>query len=120
MRSVVECIPNFSEGRNPAVVSLIREAIASVPTACVPNTHIDADHNRSVITFVAEPEQVVDAAVSAVRKASELIDLRIHHGEHPRLGATDVLPFVPISGVTMDKSLVLAPKAGGGILAGLP
>jgi len=112
MRSVVECIPNFSEGRNPAVVSLIREAIASVPTACVLDTHIDADHNRSVITFVAEPEQVVDAAVSAVRKASELIDLRIHHGEHPRLGATDVLPFVPISGVTMDQCVVLAHQAG--------
>jgi glutamate formiminotransferase len=79
------------------------------------DTHIDPDHNRSVITFVAEPERVVEAAVNAVRRASELIDMRVHQGEHPRLGATDVLPFVPIRGVTMDDCVRLAHEAGAAI-----
>jgi glutamate formiminotransferase/glutamate formiminotransferase/formiminotetrahydrofolate cyclodeaminase len=83
------------------------------------DTHIDPDHNRSVITFVAAPEHVVEAAVRAVKHASELIDMRTHSGEHPRLGATDVLPFVPISGVTMDDCVRLAHKAGGRIAHGL-
>ena len=99
---LVECVPNFSEGRNPEKVAQIAAAIAAVERACVLDTHIDPDHNRSVITFVASPETVVAAAVNAVRRASELIDMRTHHGEHPRLGATDVLPFVPVRGVTMD------------------
>jgi glutamate formiminotransferase len=76
------------------------------------DTHIDPDHNRSVVTFVASPEHVVDAAVRAVKHASELIDMRTHAGEHPRLGATDVLPFVPISSVTMDDCVRLAHEAG--------
>jgi len=76
------------------------------------DTHIDPDHNRSVITFVAPPETVVIAAVSAVRRASELIDMRAHQGEHPRLGATDVLPFVPVRRVTMDDCVKLAHEAG--------
>jgi glutamate formiminotransferase len=79
------------------------------------DTHIDPDHNRSVITFVAEPERAVEAAVNAVRRASELIDMRAHQGEHPRLGATDVLPFVPIRGVTMDDCVMLAHEAGAAI-----
>lgn len=83
-----------------------------MPTACVLDTHIDPDHNRSVITFVAAPEMVVAAAFEAVRLASELIDLRQHQGVHPRLGATDVLPFIPISGVTMDDCVALAHSAG--------
>jgi len=112
MQSLVECVPNFSEGRNPETVRLIAEAIAAVETACVLDTHIDPDHNRSVITFVAAPEKVVAAAVSAVRRASELIDMRSHWGEHPRLGATDVLPFVPVRGVTMDDCVRLAHEAG--------
>jgi glutamate formiminotransferase/glutamate formiminotransferase/formiminotetrahydrofolate cyclodeaminase len=76
------------------------------------DTHIDPDHNRSVITFVASPETVVAAAVNAVRRAAELIDMRTHQGEHPRLGATDVLPFVPVRGVTMDDCVRLAHEAG--------
>src|ERR1041384_2824880 len=109
---LVECVPNFSEGRRPERIRAIAEAIAGVESACVLDTHIDPDHNRSVITFVAAPERVVGAAVSAVRRASELIDMRAHQGEHPRLGATDVLPFVPISGVTMDDCVNLAHTAG--------
>lgn len=109
---LVECIPNFSEGRRPETVRLIADAIASVKPACVLDTHIDPDHNRSVITFVAPPETIVDAAVSAVRRASELIDMRTHSGEHPRLGATDVLPFVPLDGVSMDDCVRIAHEAG--------
>lgn len=109
---LVECVPNFSEGRRPEVVSLIAETIAAIETACILDTHIDPDHNRSVITFVASPAVVVDAAVNAVRKAAELIDMRTHVGEHPRLGATDVLPFVPVEGVTLDECAQLAHVAG--------
>jgi glutamate formiminotransferase len=112
MSRLIECVPNFSEGRKPETVRLIAEAITAVESTCVLDTHIDPDHNRSVITFVAEPEKIVDAAVSAVRRASELIDMRTHQGEHPRLGATDVLPFVPISGVTMDDCVRVAHEAG--------
>src|SRR4026209_1922148 len=112
MAALIECVPNFSEGRKPETVRQIAEAIAAVESACVLDTHIDPDHNRSVITFVAEPGKVVEAAVSAVRRASELIDMRTHWGEHPRLGATDVLPFVPVNGVTMDDCVRLAPEAG--------
>jgi glutamate formiminotransferase len=110
--ALVECVPNFSEGRRPDVVREIAEAIKAVEPACVLDTHIDPDHNRSVITFVAPPETVVAAAINAVRRASELIDMRTHHGEHPRLGATDVLPFVPVRGVTMDDCVRLAHEAG--------
>jgi glutamate formiminotransferase len=109
---LVECIPNFSEGRRPERVQLIADAITAVKPACVLDTHIDPDHNRSVITFAAPPETVVDAAVNAVRRASELIDMRTHQGEHPRLGATDVLPFVPLRNVTMDDCVRIAHEAG--------
>ncbi len=110
--SLVECVPNFSEGRRPEVVSQIAAAITDIKPACVLDTHVDPDHNRSVITFVAPPETVVEAAVNAVRRASELIDMRTHQGEHPRLGATDVLPFVPVRGVTMDDCVRIAHEAG--------
>jgi glutamate formiminotransferase len=83
-----------------------------VPTACVLDTHIDPDHNRSVITFVAAPEEIVEAAVRAVARAAELIDMREHTGVHPRLGATDVLPFIPISGVTLEDCAAIAHRAG--------
>ena len=112
MQRLVECIPNFSEGRKPETIARIVEAIESVETTCVLDTHIDPDHNRSVVTFVAAPDFIVDAAVKAVAMAAELIDMRIHRGEHPRLGATDVLPFVPISGVTLDDCVSLAHTAG--------
>ncbi|HLN99361.1 MAG TPA: glutamate formimidoyltransferase [Pyrinomonadaceae bacterium] len=109
---LVECVPNFSEGRNTKSVALLEEAIASVPTVCVLDRHSDPDHNRSVITFVAAPDMIVEAAFRAVRLAAALIDMRQHRGVHPRLGATDVLPFVPITGVTMDDCVSLAHQAG--------
>ncbi len=109
---LVECVPNFSEGRKPEVVARLSQAIQSVETACVLDTHIDPDHNRSVITFAAAPDFIVEAAVRGVALAAELIDMRIHAGVHPRLGATDVLPFVPISGVTMEDCARLAHQAG--------
>ena len=112
MQRLVECVPNFSEGRRPEVVQHIATAIAAVDTACVLDRHIDPDHNRSVITFVAAPEHAVGAAVAGVRRASELIDIRVHKGVHPRLGATDVLPFVPVRGVTIDDCVALAHQAG--------
>lgn len=90
----------------------IARAIESVKNATVLNRHLDADHNRSVITFVAEPEHVVEAALRAVATAAELIDLREHAGVHPRIGATDVLPFIPVSGVTMDECVKLAHHVG--------
>jgi glutamate formiminotransferase len=109
---LVECVPNFSEGRNTETVEQLARAIASVDTACVLDTHIDPDHNRSVITFVAAPEMIVEAAVRAVGLAAELIDMREHAGVHPRLGATDVLPFVPVRGVTMEECVAIAHQAG--------
>jgi glutamate formiminotransferase/formiminotetrahydrofolate cyclodeaminase len=112
MERLVECVPNFSEGRKAEVVERLARAIEEVAGVAVLDTHMDADHNRSVITFVAEASVVLDAAVRAVRLAAELIDLRHHTGEHPRVGATDVLPFVPVRGVTMDDCVELAHAAG--------
>jgi glutamate formiminotransferase len=111
-RPVVECVPNFSEGRRAEVVELIADAISAIPGAVVLDCHIDADHNRSVITFVGSPEAVSEAAFAAIAKAGELIDLNVHHGEHPRIGAADVVPFVPISGVTMEECVALARRLG--------
>jgi glutamate formiminotransferase len=112
MKPLIECVPNFSEGRKVETVERIAAAIRTVDSACILDTHIDADHNRSVITFVATPERVVDAALRAVATAAELIDMRTHRGEHPRLGATDVLPFVPIRGVTLEDCAAVAHVAG--------
>ena len=112
MRKIVECIPNFSEGRRPEVIDEIVAAIKNVPGAVLLDRESDADHNRSVVTFVAPPDRVVDAAIAAAKKAAELIDLNNHKGEHPRMGATDVIPFVPISGVTMDDCVELARQCG--------
>jgi len=109
---LVECVPNFSEGRNLETVERIAESIKRVPSACVLDRHIDPDHNRSVITFVASPEHIVAAAFAAVETAAQLIDMRKHTGEHPRLGATDVLPFVPIAGVTIDECVAFAHSVG--------
>lgn len=112
VQPLVECVPNFSEGRKPEIVQRIVDAIRVVDGACVLDTHIDPDHNRSVITFVAPPSMIVEAAFRAVARATELIDMRQHKGEHPRLGATDVLPFVPVWDVAMDECIQLAHQAG--------
>ena len=114
-RGLVECVPNFSEGRKSETLERLAQSIETVETACVLDTHMDADHNRSVITFVATPEMIVEAASRAVALATELIDMRQHSGQHPRLGATDVLPFVPLRGVTMSDCVELAHRAGARI-----
>jgi glutamate formiminotransferase/formiminotetrahydrofolate cyclodeaminase len=110
---IVECVPNFSEGRRPEVVARIVEAVDSVAGVAVLGTHSDADHNRSVVTFAGEPGAVVEAALRAASVAVELIDLRAHSGVHPRVGALDVLPFVPVRGVTLEDCIHLAHEAGG-------
>jgi glutamate formiminotransferase / formiminotetrahydrofolate cyclodeaminase len=112
MERIVECIPNFSEGRRAEVVDSIVAAIKSVQGVVLLDREMDSSHNRSVVTFVGEPEACVEAAVRAVGRAAELIDLTKHQGEHPRMGATDVIPFVPISKVTMDDCVKLAREAG--------
>jgi glutamate formiminotransferase/glutamate formiminotransferase/formiminotetrahydrofolate cyclodeaminase len=109
---LIECVPNFSEGRKVETIDRIAGSIESVAGAFVLGRHMDMDHNRSVITFVAAPEAIIAAAVRAVATAAELIDLRNHSGVHPRIGATDVLPFVPVSGVTMDDCIRIARATG--------
>lgn len=105
---IVECVPNFSEGRRPEVVAEIVAAIASVEGVKLLDYSSDASHNRSVVTFVGTPEAVEEAAFAGIARACDLIDMEQHHGEHPRLGATDVVPFVPIAGVTMSECVQIA------------
>jgi glutamate formiminotransferase/formiminotetrahydrofolate cyclodeaminase len=112
MKQIVECVANFSEGRRLEVVDAIAAAIAAVDQVYVLDRTSDPDHNRSVITFAGSPEPVVEAAFNAIASAAQLIDLDQHQGEHPRLGATDVVPFVPISEVTMDDCVMLARRLG--------
>src|SRR5437879_10127181 len=107
---LVEGVPNFSEGRDPATIDALRAAISGVPGVQLLDVQSDTSHNRSVFTFVAPPAAAVDAAFAAMRVATERIDLTKHSGEHPRMGATDVVPFVPVSGVTMDDCVSLARK----------
>jgi glutamate formiminotransferase len=112
MRTLVECVPNFSEGRDAAKVDAIVEAMLAVAGVSLLDREMDADHNRSVITLVGPKEAVGEAALRGVGKAAELIDLTRHQGAHPRLGAADVVPFVPIEGVTIDDCVALARQVG--------
>ncbi len=112
MRKIVECVPNFSEGRRKEVIDQIVEAIAIVPGVHVLDVQSDADHNRTVVTFAGEPEAVEEAAFRGIEKAAELIDMDLHRGEHPRMGAADVVPFVPIKGVTMEDCVAIAQRLG--------
>jgi glutamate formiminotransferase/formiminotetrahydrofolate cyclodeaminase len=112
MNRIVECVPNFSEGRRPEVVDAIVQAIASSPGVVFLDHEMDPDHNRSVVTFAGAPEAVIEAAVRGAAKAAERIDLTTHHGQHPRMGATDVVPFVPIEGVTLEDCAEFARIAG--------
>jgi glutamate formiminotransferase / formiminotetrahydrofolate cyclodeaminase len=105
---LVECVPNFSEGRDAATIEALRRALTGVPDVQLLDVQADAAHNRSVFTFVASPDAAVEAALAAMRVAAERIDLTKHRGEHPRMGATDVVPFVPIRDVTMDDCVALA------------
>jgi len=112
MARIVECVPNFSEGRNIKSINAIAGAISHVPGVKFISAEPDKDYNRTVVTFVGEPAAVVEAAFQGTKKASELIDMAQHKGEHPRLGATDVVPFVPVSGVTMKECVDLAHEFG--------
>ncbi|MDI6788887.1 MAG: glutamate formimidoyltransferase [Planctomycetota bacterium] len=109
---LVECVPNFSEGKRAEVVEKIVSAIKSVPEVRVLDKEMDSSHNRSVITFVGPPDQVGRSAFKATERASQLIDLTQHKGEHPRIGATDVIPFIPLKGVTMDECISLSRAVG--------
>jgi glutamate formiminotransferase/formiminotetrahydrofolate cyclodeaminase len=112
MKRLVECVPNFSEGRDAAKVDAIVAAMREVPGVYLLDRESDADHNRSVITLAGEPEAVAEAALRGVGKAAELIDLTRHTGAHPRMGATDVVPFIPIEGVAIEDCVALAKKVG--------
>ncbi len=110
--AIVECVPNFSEGRDLSKVEAIRNAIATTPGAALLRGEQDPDHHRSVITFAGEPEPVLEAAFRAVQQAANSIDLTKHAGAHPRIGAADVIPFVPVDGVTMEDCVRLAHRLG--------
>jgi glutamate formiminotransferase/formiminotetrahydrofolate cyclodeaminase len=112
MSRLIECVPNFSEGRDLRIINAIAGAISGVPSVKFISAEPDKDYNRTVVTFIGEPSAVVEAAFQGTKKAAELIDMTHHKGEHPRLGATDVVPFVPLRGVTMQDCVQLAHEFG--------
>lgn len=112
MGKLVECVPNFSEGQRPEVIAAIVNEVKNVPGVSLLNVNSDASHNRTVVTFVGEPQAAKQAAFKACAKAAELIDLEQHKGEHPRIGATDVIPFIPVSDITMEECVELANELG--------
>ena len=117
MKRLIECVPNFSEGRDPAKVDAIVSAMSAVAGVYVLDREMDADHHRCVVTLAGEPEAVAEAALRGVGKAVELIDLNAHSGAHPRVGAADVIPFIPIHGVTIEDCVALARRVGKEIWA---
>lgn len=122
MAKIVECIPNISEGRNMEVVEAVVNEVRSTPGVTLLDVSSDPNHNRSVITFLGSPEGVADAAVKLAKKAAELIDLTKHVGEHPRMGAVDVCPFVPVKEITTEECVALSKEVGKRIWeeAGMP
>jgi glutamate formiminotransferase len=116
---IVECVPNFSEGRRPDVIAGIRDAAAAIPGITVLDLHADPTHNRMVLTFVGAPAAVAEAAFRTAELAARTIDMNLQSGEHPRIGATDVIPFVPVSGIAMDACVELANAVGARIGAEL-
>jgi len=111
-KRIIECVPNFSEGRDMSIIKQITDVIESVDGVMLLDVDPGRDTNRTVVTFAGSPEAVSEAAFLSVKKASELIDMSKHHGEHPRMGATDVCPFVPVSCITMEETVIYARKAG--------
>jgi glutamate formiminotransferase/formiminotetrahydrofolate cyclodeaminase len=110
VRRILECVPNFSEGRDMSIIRQITDVIESVDGVRLLDIDPGKDTNRTVVTFVGDPDAVIEAAFLAVKKASEIIDMSKHHGEHPRMGATDVCPLVPVSGITMEETVIYARK----------
>jgi glutamate formiminotransferase len=115
MKRLIECVPNFSEGRDASKMDAIVAAMSKVPGVYVLDREMDADHNRSVVTLAGDPDAVAAAALLGVGKAMELIDLTTHSGAHPRIGATDVVPFIPIDGVSIEDCVALARRVGNEI-----
>lgn len=112
MSKLIECVPNFSEGRRPEVIEAIVGEVRKVTGVSLLDVKPDASHNRTVVTFVGDPVAVKQAAFNACAKAAELIDMEKHTGEHPRIGATDVIPFIPVKGATMEECVALADELG--------
>lgn len=112
MNKIVECVPNFSEGRNPEIIKAITDEIEKVSGVMLLDVDPGKDTNRTVVTFAGNPEAVEEAAFQAIKKASELIDMSKHKGEHPRMGATDVCPFVPVSGISIEECVEIADRLG--------
>jgi glutamate formiminotransferase/formiminotetrahydrofolate cyclodeaminase len=119
---LIECVPNFSDGRRTEVIAAIRDAIAAGPGVAILDVSSDPSHNRTVVTFAAPAEHAVQAAFNGIAKARDLIDLTTHRGEHPRIGATDVCPFIPLEGATLDDCVALARTLGArvGTELGIP
>src|SRR5438477_9832355 len=112
MKQVIECVPNFSEGRDLEVIRQITAAIESVDGVSLLNVDPGASTNRTVVTFAGDPETVVEAAFRGIQKAAQLIDMRKHKGAHPRMGATDVCPFIPVSNVSWEEAIACAKQLG--------
>lgn len=119
MSKLVECVPNFSEGRRPEVIEAIAEEVRQVDNVKLLDVKADPSHNRVVVTFVGEPQAVKQAAFNCCKRAAELIDMEKHHGEHPRIGATDVIPFIPVKNVSMEECAQLADELAQEIAAKL-
>ena len=119
MSKLVECVPNFSEGRRPEVIEAIADEVRNVPNVRLLDVKADASHNRVVVTFVGEPQAVKQAAFNACKKAAELIDMEKQQGEHPRIGATDVIPFIPVKNMSMEECVQLADELAQEIAAKL-
>lgn len=109
---IVECVPNFSEGKDPGIIQAIRDEITKVPGVKLLHVDMGKSTNRTVVTFAGTPEAVVEAAFQAIRIASEKIDMRQHKGEHPRMGATDVCPLIPVQGVSLEETVIYAKQLG--------
>ena len=108
MAKLIECVPNISEGRRPEIIEAVIDEVRRTPGVTLLDYSSDASHNRTVITFLGNPEGVADAAVAVAKKAAELIDLTVHEGEHPRMGAVDVIPFIPIKDVSSEECVTLS------------
>ena len=109
-KQIIECVPNISEGRNKAIIKQVTDEIERVKGVKLLDVDPGEATNRTVITFVGAPDAVLEAAFQCVKKAAQLIDMRHHHGAHPRMGATDVCPLIPVSGITLEECAVLARK----------
>jgi glutamate formiminotransferase/formiminotetrahydrofolate cyclodeaminase len=122
MEKIVECVPNFSEGRDAGIIDAICAAVSATPDVKLLGAEPDKDYNRTVVTIVGAPDAVAAAAFEATKTAAGLIDMRLHHGAHPRLGATDVVPFIPVRGTTMDECVDLARRYARrvGVELGIP